>query len=162
MSRRRPQSGLFFMPGEMLQERASKHILRYNMYKTMERMIPMSLDNQAFPPASIREDGQYSIDLTGPGSHILVIRRGVGSLSIGPPELGNKADLHVAPDEPIHWSVFDPFATPAGSPWPRHLTYTGNDSGFLEWAQKRPIEQMNWRPLLSADVELDASLSRMH
>lgn len=128
----------------------------------MERMILMSLDNQALPPASIREDGQYSIDLTGPGSHILDIRRGVGSLSIGPPELGNKADLHVAPDDPIQWSVFDPFATPAGSPWPRHLTYTGNDSGFLEWAQTRPIEQMNWKPLLSADVQLDASLSRMH
>ncbi|MBE1443857.1 hypothetical protein GGC63_003311 [Paenibacillus sp. OAS669] len=66
----------------------------------------MSKDNQARPPVgSIREDGCYPIDLTGPGS-----------LSVGPSQLGKKADLHVAPDAKIDWTVFDAFSTPAGSP----------------------------------------------
>nr|WP_286176944.1 hypothetical protein [Lysinibacillus sp. SDF0063] len=77
----------------------------------------MSKDNQARPPVgSIREDGCYPIDLTGPGSHTLVRQNGVGTLSVGPSQLGKKADLHVAPDAKIDWTVFDAFSTPAGSP----------------------------------------------
>ncbi|WP_068776525.1 hypothetical protein [Paenibacillus sp. FJAT-26967] len=120
-------------------------------------------DNQARPSAgSIREAGRYPIDLTGNRSHTLVIKPGVGSLSIGPPQLGKKADLHVAPDAQIDWTVFDVFATPAGSPWPRFLHYTGSDAGFLDWAQKRPIEEMTWTPILSADTLVDASQSHLH
>nr|WP_225445548.1 hypothetical protein [Paenibacillus arenosi] len=76
----------------------------------------MPNDNQAQSSASIREAGRYPIDLTGPRSHILVTRPGVGSLSIGPSHLGKKVDLHVPSDVRINWSVFDAFATPAGSP----------------------------------------------
>ncbi|MCQ6563464.1 hypothetical protein [Paenibacillus mendelii] len=123
----------------------------------------MPNDNQARPSAgSVREVGRYPIDLTGPRSHTLVIQPGVGSLSIGPSQLGKKADLHVAPDARIDWTVFDAFATPAGSPWPRFLHYTGSDAGFLEWAQKRPIEEMTWAPVLSADTVVDASQSILH
>ncbi|MFE4709411.1 hypothetical protein ACFRAM_00945 [Paenibacillus sp. NPDC056722] len=123
----------------------------------------MSNDNQARPSAgSVREVGRYPIDLTGPRSHTLVIQPGVGSLSIGPPQLGKKADLHVEPDEVIDWTVFDAFATPAGSPWPRFLHYSGSDTGFLDWAQKRPIEEMTWSPVLSADTVVDASQSILH
>lgn len=123
----------------------------------------MPNDNQARPPAgSIKEVGRYPIDLTGPRSHTLVIEPGVGSLSIGPSHLGKKADLHVAPDAHIDWTVFDAFATPAGSPWPRFLHYTGNEVGFFDWAQKRPIEEMAWVPILSADTMADASQSNLH
>ncbi|MFX3631827.1 MAG: hypothetical protein ACE3L7_07070 [Candidatus Pristimantibacillus sp.] len=118
---------------------------------------------QARPPAgSFREDGRYPIDLTGPRSHTLVIQPGVGSLSIGPSQMGKKADLHVAPDAFIDWTVFDAFATPAGSPWPRYLHYTGSDAGFFDWAQKRPIEEMTWAPILSEDSVADASQSNLH
>ncbi|MVP00712.1 hypothetical protein [Paenibacillus lutrae] len=120
-------------------------------------------DNQARPSAgSVREAGRYPIDLTGTRSHTLVIKPGVGSLSIGPPQLGKKADLHVAPDAQIDWTVFDVFATPAGSPWPRFLHYKGSDAGFFDWAQKRPIEEMTWTPILSADTLVDASQSHLH
>ncbi|WP_193726802.1 hypothetical protein [Paenibacillus guangzhouensis] len=119
-------------------------------------------DNQARSSASVKEDGCYPIDLTGPRSHTLVMRPGVGSLSIGPSHLGKRADLHVAPDARIDWTVFDAFATPAGSPWPRFLYYTGSDAGFLDWAQKRPIEEMTWAPVLSADLVVDASQSILH
>ncbi|WP_433944739.1 hypothetical protein [Paenibacillus sp. SN-8-1] len=123
----------------------------------------MPKDNQARPPVgSIREDGRYPIDLTGPGSHTLVRQIGAGSLSIGPSDLGKKADLHVEPDAPIDWTVFDAFSTPAGSPWPRFLHYTGSDTGFFNWAQKRPIEEMTWTPILSEDTIVDASLSDLH
>ncbi|WP_391574941.1 hypothetical protein, partial [Cohnella sp.] len=123
----------------------------------------MPNDNQARPPAgSVREVGRYPIDLTGPRSHTLVIQPGVGSLSIGPSQLGKKADLHVAPDAHIDWTVFDVFATPAGSPWPRYLRYTGSDAGFFDWAQERPIEEMAWVPILSADTVVDASQSNLH
>ncbi|MFF2911298.1 hypothetical protein [Paenibacillus sp. NPDC057934] len=123
----------------------------------------MSNDNQARPSAgSVREVGRYPLDLTGPHSHTLIIHPGVGSLSIGPSHLWKKADLHVAPDAVIDWTVFDAFATPAGSPWPRFLHYSGSDTGFLDWAQKRPIEEMTWSPVLSADMVVDASQSILH
>ncbi|NQX46535.1 hypothetical protein HQN87_14430 [Paenibacillus tritici] len=122
----------------------------------------MPEDNQAPRSAPITEPGDYVIDLTGPRSHTLVTRPGVGSLSIGPPGLGNKAELHVAPDAVINWPVFEAFATPAGSPWPRYLRYTGEDAGFLEWAQHRPLEEATWIPVLAADTVVDASLSIVH
>ncbi|MFC7677460.1 hypothetical protein [Paenibacillus sp. GCM10028914] len=125
-------------------------------------MTEVPNDNQARPSGSVREDGSYPIDLTGPRSHTLVIRPGVGSLSIGPPRLGKKADLHVEPDARIDWTVFDVFATPAGSPWPRFLYYSGCDTGFFNWAQTRPIEEMTWNPALSADTVVDASQSIIH
>ncbi|MDK8180162.1 hypothetical protein [Paenibacillus sp. UMB4589-SE434] len=125
-------------------------------------MTEVPNDNQAQPSSSVRENGSYPIDLTGPRSHTLVIRPGVGSLSIGPSQLGKKVDLHVVPDARIDWTVFDAFATPAGSPWPRFLYYSGSDASFLDWAQKRPIEEMMWTPLLSADTVVDASQSIIH
>jgi hypothetical protein len=126
-------------------------------------MIEMPNDSQASPSAgSVREVGGYPIDLTGPLSHTLVIKPGVGSLSIGPSQLGKKADLHVSPDTHIDWTVFDVFATPAGSPWPRFLHYTGSDQSFFDWAQKRPIEEMTWTPILSADTVADATQSNLY
>ncbi|TYP79364.1 hypothetical protein BCM02_101482 [Paenibacillus methanolicus] len=122
----------------------------------------MQNDKHARLPASVREAGRYLIDLTGPHSHTLVIQPGVGSLSIGPPHLVKKADLVVASDARIDWTEFDVFATPAGSPWPRYLHYTGSDAGFFEWAQKRPIEEMTWSPVLTADAVVDASQSILH
>ncbi|AIQ33091.1 hypothetical protein P40081_37020 [Paenibacillus sp. FSL P4-0081] len=123
----------------------------------------MNGDNQARPPAgSVREAGSYPIDLTGPRSHTLAIQPGVGSLSIGPAELGKKAELHVEPDAQIDWTVFDAFATPAGSPWPRFLHYTGDNTGFFDWAQERPVEELTWTPILSADMAADASKSSIH
>ncbi|MEK3880796.1 hypothetical protein [Paenibacillus sp. FSL M7-0420] len=117
----------------------------------------MSTDNQALPPAPITEPGNYVIDLTGPGSHTLVRKAGVGSLSIGPRESKPPAEVLVAADERINWSVFEPFATPAGSPWPRYISYTGGDTGFLEWAEQRPIENISWTPVLPEAASLDGS-----
>ncbi|URN95878.1 MAG: hypothetical protein NAG76_06435 [Candidatus Pristimantibacillus lignocellulolyticus] len=123
----------------------------------------MTNDNQSrLSNGSVSKVSRYSINLTGPHSHTLVMKPGVGSLSIGPPQLGKKVDLHVEPDVHIDWTVFDVFATPAGSPWPRFLYYTGSDTGFFNWAQKRPIEEMTWTPILSSATLVDASQSNLH
>lgn len=113
------------------------------------------------PTGSITDAGRYLIDLTGSRSHTLIREMGIGGLAIGPASLGKKADLHVAPEERIDWTVFDPFATPAGSPWPRFLHYAGGDMGFFDWSRERPIERMEWIPILQEDIAIDASGSNV-
>lgn len=117
----------------------------------------MTKDHQAQSPAPLTEPGRYVLDLTGPGSHTLERKPGMGSLSIGPRESKPPAEVLVAADGRINWSVFEPFATPAGSPWPRYISYTGGDTGFLEWAEQRPIENISWTPVLPEAASLDGS-----
>ncbi len=120
---------------------------------------PMNVSAHA--AGSVTADGHYALNLTRPGSHVLVIEPGRGIAVIGPASLGKKADLHVAPDEVIHWPAFDPFATSAGSPWPRHIDYCGNDSGFFAWSQRRAIEQFRWTPVFADGRSVDASVARI-
>ena len=108
-----------------------------------------------------REDGKFPLQLTAGKPHTLITSPGVGRLSLGPRTMGKKVDLWVEADEAIHWPCFDPFATMAGSPWPRHLDYWGNDSGFFAWSTKREIEGFTWKPALPHDLKVDASLSRI-
>ncbi|QQQ02985.1 hypothetical protein [Lysobacter enzymogenes] len=98
------------------------------------------------PAGSVSDPGRYRLDLTATRSHVLTIEPGRGNLILGPARMGKKADLHVAADEAIQWRAFEPFATPAGSPWPRYIDYRGNDSGFFAWSQRRGIEQFTWAP----------------
>ncbi|PZU26997.1 MAG: hypothetical protein DI584_10320 [Stenotrophomonas sp.] len=111
--------------------------------------------------APLTGPGSYPLDLTGPGSHTLVRTLGVGSLVIAPAAAAGKSDLQVAPDLRINWAVFNPFATPAGSPWPRVIHYTGNDQSIFKWAHQRPIEQLTWVPGLDTDTVVDATGSNI-
>ncbi|SDS44824.1 hypothetical protein [Actinoplanes derwentensis] len=96
------------------------------------------------------------ISLTGPDSHRLKREPGVGSCSLGGPD----TDLQVAPGDTINWSAFDPYSTPAGSHWPRWITYEGDDTGWAAWSQHRPIEGLTWSPQSAQD--LDASRADIH
>ncbi|MEG2049122.1 MAG: transcriptional regulator, partial [Comamonas sp.] len=107
------------------------------------------------------EDGVFPLQLTQGAAHQLKTSPGQGSLSFGPKEQLPKADLWLAAGAPVLWNCFDPFATPAGSPWPRNFYYAGNDSGFFTWAQRRPIEGFTWYPQLQQDVHIDASQSKI-
>ncbi|MFI7544424.1 hypothetical protein [Actinoplanes sp. NPDC049599] len=98
------------------------------------------------------------ISLTGPDSHLLVRKPGVGSLHVGP--AGQPADLHVDPAAPVDWSVFDELTTPAGGRWPRYLSYTGDDTSIFDWTRDRPTEGLRVEPLRDADW--DASGSQLH
>ncbi|MGE8232217.1 MAG: hypothetical protein ACN6OR_02455 [Stenotrophomonas sp.] len=111
--------------------------------------------------ATLTGPGSYPLDLTGAGSHTLVRTLGVGSLVIAPAAAAGKSDLQVAPDLRINWAVFNPFATPAGSPWPRVIHYTGADQSIFEWARQRPIEQLTWVPVLDTDTVVDAAQSNI-
>lgn len=121
--------------------------------------VPIDVSGQ--PAGSVSEAGCYQVSLTAPRSHVFAREAGRGNLIIGPASMGQKADLHVAPDEVIDWAVFEPFATPAGSPWPRHIDYYGNDSGFFGWSQDREIEQFSWAPAYSGRRAIDAGAARI-
>ena len=107
------------------------------------------------------EDGVFTLELTPDAPHRLKTSPGQGSLTLGPRTLLKTADLWLPVDACVLWSCFDPFATPAGSPWPRSFYYTGNDHGFFTWAQLRPIENFSWYPQLQQDVHIDASQSQI-
>lgn len=110
------------------------------------------------PAGSETEGGSFFLSLTGPHSHTLTREPGLARLALGQ----GTADLHVDPDDAIDWTAFDPFATPAGSPWPRHLDYRGNDTGFFTWARRRPIENMSWRPVFDDARRVDATGAGIH
>jgi hypothetical protein len=110
------------------------------------------------PAGSVTEGGSYLLSLTGAHSHTLTREPGLARLALG----SGAADLHVDPDDAIDWTAFDPFATPAGSAWPRHLDYRGNDSGFFAWARRRPIENLSWRPVFDDVRRVDAAGAGIH
>lgn len=119
------------------------------------------IDVSGEPAGSVCEAGRYQLSLTAPGSHVLAREAGRGNLIIGPASLGKKADLHVMPDDSIDWTAFNPFSTPAGSPWPRHFDYCGNDSSFFGWSRQRGIEQFGWAPVYAGRRAIDASEARI-
>lgn len=119
------------------------------------------IDVSGEPAGSVIRDGRFLLSLTGPDSHVLVTEPGRGNVIIGPGSIGKKADLRVWADDVVHWPAFDPFATPAGSPWPRHIDYHGNDSGFLRWSEQRPIEQFTWAPAFADARRVEAGVARI-
>ncbi|AXX31133.1 hypothetical protein KCV87_01210 [Actinosynnema pretiosum subsp. pretiosum] len=98
-----------------------------------------------------------SVSLTGPNSHVLVRRPGVGSLSVGPPG-SDRVDLVVGPDDQVDWTALDGLETPAGGLWPRWVDYRGNDLSVFEWARARRVEGLHFEA--ASDVVIDASGSR--
>lgn len=123
--------------------------------------MSVPIDVSGEPAGSVSDAGSYRLSLTAPGSHVLANEAGRGNLIIGSACLGKKADLRVAPDEAINWAAFDPFSTPAGSPWPRHIDYHGNDNSFFAWSQQRAIEQFSWAPAFADRRAVDASAARI-
>ena len=123
--------------------------------------MPTPIDVSDRPVGSVSDPGRYLLNLTGLHSHTLNQEAGRGNLIIGPASMGKKADLHVAPEQAISWSAFDPFSTPAGSPWPRYIRYFGNDSGFFGWSQRRRIESFLWAPAFAQRRSVDASAAKI-
>jgi len=101
--------------------------------------------------------GNIDISLTGEKSHSIHIPRGQGSFSIGAIGMDVK-NFNVLVDKslPINWNAFNRFIEEGHTygHWPRIFNYSGNDTGFIKWSEKRRIEQFNWSPLdpVSADL----------
>ncbi|MEW7278987.1 hypothetical protein ABW636_10365 [Aquimarina sp. 2201CG1-2-11] len=104
-----------------------------------------------------------NISLTGKNSHSITISPGQGSFTIGAIGMDTKKyDVLVDNDLPINWDSFNLLFTSHGKKhsdlhpygnWPRVFRYSGNDSNFSKWSEKREIEQFTWTPLkpVSAD-----------
>jgi hypothetical protein len=107
----------------------------------------------------MRDVERVTISLTGPDSHTIVLEPGMGSLTLGP---APACDVTVDVDDRIDWSVFDPMTVPAGYPWPRWFSYTGNDTGFLAWSAGRRTESFHWEPTAPATVDAaEARIDRL-
>lgn len=102
------------------------------------------------------DDETITLSLTGPDSHTFIREAGVGDISIGPAIAGRQPPtLVVDADDPIDWPAFDAQRVPAGYPWPRWISYHGNDTGFVAWSRRRPVEGFDWTP--AGPAVLDAS-----
>jgi len=101
------------------------------------------------------------LSLTGDRSHLISIPAGQGSFSIGTTGLSKgQYDAWVNNDSVIHWNAFDGLRVPAGYHWPRWFYYSGNDTGFIDWASQRRIEEFGWYPERDAKIDLtDAIIS---
>lgn len=94
------------------------------------------------------ENESITLDLTGPGSHVVSREPGRGSFALGPGDTGvlRKLDAIVPLDAAINWAAFDGLTVPAGYPWPRVFLYHGDDTGFVVWSRARTIEHFSWWP----------------
>lgn len=103
----------------------------------------------------MRTDEKVQLSFTGPGSHVLTRRPGVGSLAVGPRDGREKPDLVVGPHDAVDWGALDDLRLPDGSPWPRYVRYEGADTSVLDWARRRPVEGITFDAV--QDTVLDAA-----
>src|SRR5215510_6226341 len=105
-----------------------------------------------------------TLDLTGPGSHVVLREPGWGSFALGPKDTkGRGLDAIVPLDAAINWGAFDRFTVPSGYPWPRVFYYHGDDVGFVAWSRLRPIENFTWRPSNASHLDMTgAQISHFH
>lgn len=116
------------------------------------------------------QNTEFIISLTGKDSHKVSLPPGYGGFTIGTIGLSKeKYDVMVNKDDSINWNSFNKFYTPDGRKnetkypygnWPRFFTYSGNDTGFIEWSSKREIENFDWHP--KADINVDFTSAKIH
>ncbi len=109
---------------------------------------------------------KLTISLTDEYSHEAKIELGQGSFNIGVKEIDdNYIDVWVDKDDKIHWESFnkceifnqEKLKENEYSKWPRFFYYSGNDTGFVEWSQKREIEDFTWKPQKEMKVDFTKS-----
>ncbi len=110
---------------------------------------------------------KLTISLTDEYSHEAKIELGQGSFNIGLKEIDdNYIDARVDKDDKIHWESFnkceifnqEKLKENEYSKWPRFFYYSGNDTGFVEWSQKREIENFTWKP----QKEMKVDFTKLH
>ncbi len=92
-------------------------------------------------------DKEIILSLTGKNSHRAKIMAGQGSFSIGTIGISEgEYDVLVDAKDKINWEAFDEINVGGVYKWPRFITYSGNDIGFIKWSYKRKIEDFTWIP----------------
>ncbi|MEP7764415.1 hypothetical protein [Sanguibacter sp. 25GB23B1] len=108
-------------------------------------------------------DTSVRLSFTGPDSHVLQRRPGVGSLTVGPAGGREKPDLVVGPDDPVDWAVLDDQTLADGSPWPRYVRYEGADTSVLDWSRSRPVEGITFTAVRDTVLDADgAQVQQLH
>jgi hypothetical protein len=111
------------------------------------------------------ENESITLNLTGPGSHVVLREPGWGSFALGPRDTGvlSKLDAVVPLDAAINWAAFDGLTVPAGYPWPRAFLYHGDDTGFVVWSRVRTIEHFSWWPSKADHLDMTgAQITEFH
>jgi len=114
--------------------------------------------------AVVSDNESIILDLTGPGSHVIVSEPGKGSFALGPRDIDSRRlDAIVPLDAAINWAAFDGLTVPSGYPWPRVFYYHGDDVGFAVWSRLRPIENFTWRPSKASHLDMTgAQIGHFH
>jgi hypothetical protein len=105
--------------------------------------------------AVVPEKEPITLDLTGPGSHVILTEPGKVSFALGPRDMdGRRIEAIVPLGAAVNWTAFDVLTVPAGYPWPRVFYYHGDDVGFAVWSRLRPIENFTWRPSKASHLDM--------
>jgi hypothetical protein len=114
--------------------------------------------------AVVPENEPITLDLTGPGSHVISIESGKVSFALGPRDMdGRRLEAIVPLDAAVNWAAFDRETVPGGYSWPRAFYYHGDDVGFAVWSRLRPIENFTWRPSKASHLDMTgAQIGRFH
>jgi hypothetical protein len=114
--------------------------------------------------AVVPENEPITLDLTGPGSHVISIEPGKVSFALGPRDMdGRRLEAIVPLDAAINWAAFDRETVPGGYHWPRAFYYHGDDVGFAVWSRLRPIENFTWRPSKASHLDMTgAQIGHFH
>ncbi|MFV0433757.1 MAG: hypothetical protein ACK5LO_07255 [Leucobacter sp.] len=97
---------------------------------------------------------RYPLDLTGPGSHVLVREPGQADVSVGP----TGCDLVVGALDEIDWNALgDPGVVTAD--WPDRVRYEGADASIARWATGRDLYSLH--VTAAGPLELDLSRARL-
>jgi hypothetical protein len=105
-----------------------------------------------------------TLDLTGPGSHVISIERGKVSFWFGPGDRdGRRVEAIVPLDTAINWTAFDRQSVPGGYLSPGSFYYHGDDVGFVAWSRLRPIANFAWRPSKASHLDMTgAQIGHFH
>lgn len=111
---------------------------------------------------------RYYLSLTGENSHVIDLMISQGRLSIGTEGVSTgKYDVLVQPGQKINWDTFNGLFTHYGEQmkdeypygnWPRAITYSGMDMGFITWTSKRKTEDLYWTPTEDVTADLEKSM----
>lgn len=97
------------------------------------------------------------LSLTGPASH-RIIDSGMAVFSLGTIGMdAKKFDALADRNLPINWAAFEDLTRPGSYPWPRYFNYHGDDTGFIKWSHKRPVESFSWHPEKSVAADFTAA-----
>ncbi len=105
---------------------------------------------------------RLTLSLTGPDSHVVRREAGVGNMYVGPrAQRANVPQAIVPAGARPSWDVIDTIPRAGAYPWPRWLTYEGDDVGVFGWLARRPHPLESLELVTTAPMVADAAKARV-